>query len=199
MKKISFLLLFILSILKLNAQQKPDSVLLKSTQWNYGLTISPQMLFVGGLDLGVYANVEHQLSANPVSFMLGMDIRNKWYQADVSNSGLDTRSLRTNYSVNVIAYGGVGYAFNSKKKQERNSFYLMGTPYFFTFKETVNAAYIQNTSKSSSLNFNAGLLWSNSTVTKKGKIINVQFYIPILAKNLLDELRIMNIKFGLTL
>ncbi len=199
MKQVSIILIFILSATLSAAQEKSDSVVLKNTQWSYGLTISPQMLFVGGLDLGVYTSVEHQLSPKPVSFILGLDIRNKWFQTNVSNSGLDTRSLKTNYSINVIGYGGVGYTFRSKNKHELNSFYLTGTPYIFTFKETVNTAYIQNTSKNSSLNFHVVLLWSNSTVTKKGKIFNTQFYIPLIAKSFSDELRIMNIKFGLTI
>lgn len=197
--ELSFFLLFVVISFNVKAQDKADNTSLEKGQWNYGLTVSPQMLFIGGLDMGGYINYEYSLPNNSTSFIVGTDIRNKWVQANISNSGLDTKSLKTHYSVNVITYGGVGYSVYSKNKQKRNSLYITGTPYFFSFKESVSTSHIENTVKENSLNFNAGILWTNSKTTKKGRITNTQFYIPILGGHLLDELRVMNFKIGFSI
>ena len=95
-------------------------------QWNAGLTISPQMLFEGGLDLGGFLNIETSPIDNPFTIFAGIDLRNKWVQLPLSNQGLDTRSIQSNFGVHLISYAGLGYSLVRAKK--RNTFYLTATP-----------------------------------------------------------------------
>ena len=199
MKTLSALLVLLATLIPSQVQaQSERSSDYPRLQWNNGLTVSPQMLFVGALDVGVFSNVEIHPFGNPVALLGGVDLRNKILQLDMSNSGLDTKSLKTHYSANLIAYAGAGYSFLSKKG-ELNSFYLTAAPYFFAFKETVDTPYINNTTKNSSLNFNAGLTWTSSKKTKRGRTLSTQLYFPLVGKHILDELRIMNLKVGLSI
>jgi len=180
-----------------NAQEQKVDSLPKYT-WNNGISISPQMLFVGAWDIGVYSNLEYRPFGNSFTTLVGVDVRNKWLQLNVSNSGLDTRSLRSIYSINILTYTGLGFTLPTKKK-ETNSIYLTATPYFFTFKDKVETPFINNTVSNSSFNFNAGLTWISTKITKKGRRINTQFYIPLLGSHFLDELRTMSLKIGISI
>ncbi len=184
----------LLSIINVNAQT--DSIQFKKYQLNTGLTISPQMLFIGALDIGLYANVESHPFNNPIAVLAGLDIRNKFVQLDID--GLYTKNLKTHYSANFIGSFGLGYSFISKKRR-RNSFYITGTPYYFTFKESVKTNFIDRTSSSNSFNFNLGITWTNTKKTKRGKEIQTQFYFPFYGSHFLDEIRIMNFKIGITI
>lgn len=156
------------------------------------------MLFLGALDAGAFSNIEYRPFGNSFTTLVGVDIRNKWLHLNVSSSGLDTRSLRSIYSIHVLTYAGLGYTLPSKSK-EINSFYLTATPYFFTFKDKVETPFINNTAGNSSFNFNAGLTWTNSKVTKNGRRINTQFYLPIFGSHFLDELRTMSFRVGISI
>ncbi|MEM1220729.1 MAG: hypothetical protein AAGH79_17545 [Bacteroidota bacterium] len=195
MKKIIFLsYLFFASLTVGRAQEV--SLAYPEFQWNAGITVSPQMLFVGALDLGAFLNIETSPVDNPFTILAGIDLRNKWVQLPLNNQGLDTRSIQSNFGVHLISYAGLGYSLLRAKN--RNSFYLTATPYYFGFKETVNTPFLNNAVERGSVSFNAGITWTNTEVTKKGRVRTTQFYLPLAGSHILDELRVMNLKFGWT-
>lgn len=181
----------------LHAQTQADSAS-SNVSWNAGLAISPQILFVGGLDLGAFTNLEYRPFGNAFTTLVGAEVRNKWLHLNVSNSGLATRSLSTAYSISAQTHFGLGYTLPTKQ-EEVNAFYLTATPYLFSFKETAETAFINNTAGNTSLNFNVGITWSNTKTTKSGRTMNFQFYLPILGSAFLDELRTMSFRIGLSL
>lgn len=182
----------------LHAQTQQADSATNNLSWNVGLALSPQILFVGGVDLGLFTNLEYRPFGNAFTTLIGAEIRNKWLHLNVSNSGLDTRSLSTAYSISANTHFGIGCTLPTKK-EEINAFYLTATPYLFSFRETVETAYINNTASNSSYNVNVGITWSNTKTTKSGRTMNFQFYLPMLGSAFLDELRTMSFRIGLSL
>lgn len=198
MRKVVFYVLFLVTIGSLSAQSIGKDSQTNKLHWNHGFTLSPQMLFVGGLDLGVFSNIEYKPFSNAISTLVGVDIRNKWIQLDLSNSGLDTRSMKSHYNLHLLTYAGLGVTLPTQKK-EKNSLYITITPYLFAFKESAETDFINNTVNHRSINLNAGITWINSKRTKKGRTLTSQFYLPIIGTHFLDELRTMNLKVGLSI
>lgn len=198
MRSVLIIIVCSITVINLNAQEQQVDSLSKKYFWNNGISLSPQMLFVGALDVGVYSNFEYHPFGNSLATLVGIDIRNKWLQLNISNSGLDTKSIRSIYSINILTYAGIGFTLPTKKK-ETNSFYLTANPYLFMFKEKVETPFINNTVGNNSFNFNTGLTWTNNRVTKKGKRINTQFYIPIFGGHFLDELRTASLRIGISI
>lgn len=193
---LSAILLLVILPGKLKAQ--PDSLQNQKIALTAGITLGPQMLFIGALDAGLFCNLE----ANPINkrlaFMAGVDLRNKWFHIPVGNEGLDTHSLKSSYNLIGMSYLGIGASFYSKSG-EKNSFYLTGTPYLFAYKESVAADYLNNTVQRSLFGFNAGLTWSSTKINKRERQITTQFYIPVFSRHFLDEMRYMNLKIGIQL
>jgi hypothetical protein len=192
----SIILLFVTLPSKLKAQS--DSLQNQKIALNAGLTLGPQMLFLGALDAGLFCNLEANPFNKRLAFAAGFDLRNKWFHIPAGNEGFDTHSLKSSYNIIGISYLGIGASFYSKSG-EKNSFYITGTPYLFAYKESVNADYLSNTVQRNIFGFNAGITWASSKINKHGRQITTQFYIPILSRHFLDDMRYMNLKLGIQL
>ncbi len=192
MKKV---LLFAVSFLFLSVVLfGQDELSYKKYNINAGASIGPQMLFVGALDMGVYANVEYH-PFSKFSFIGGGEIRNRWITLNiVENAG--TSDLKTHYSIIGAAYLGAGYT-HRKGNDKRNSFYLTANPYLFNYKESVSNSYFENTVSRNSEGLDFGIIWSSTQKTKKGRKINTQLYIPVVfGIDILDHLRFMSFRIG---
>lgn len=164
---------------------------------NAGASIGPQMLFVGALDMGVYANMEYH-PFSMFSLIGGGDIRNRWITLSiVANAG--TSDLKTHYSIIGAAYFGVGYT-HRKDNDKRNSFYLAANPYLFNYKESVSNSYFENSVTRKTDGLSLGIVWSSTQTTKKGRRINTQLYVPVVFSiDIFDHLRFMSFRIGFEL
>jgi hypothetical protein len=192
MKKITLFLFLYMSTVSLVAQ---EPVRIEKTRFSAGLTVNPQTLFIGGFDAGGYISFEHQ-HKNRFGYLAGLELRNKWFHLPVSNTGLSTESINTQYNVTAMLFAGVGYTFKNKKRPEINSFNLTANPYFRAFKESVDHPFISNTVSSTMFSVNYGITWVTTRVTKKGRTWNTQFYLPVYGPFFLDEMRFMSLRFG---
>jgi hypothetical protein len=193
---ISAILLLVIFPAELEAQ--PDSLQNQKIALSAGITLGPQMLFIGGLDVGIFCNLEANPFNKRLAFLAGADLRNKWFHIPLGNEGLDTHSLKSTYNIIGMSYLGAGVSFYSKSG-EKNSLYLTGTPYMFAYKESVNADYLTNTVQRTVLGFNAGITWSSTKINKNGRQITTQFYVPVFSRHFLDDMRYMNLKIGIPL
>lgn len=193
MKKILlFAISFFFSAISSSGQ---DEISYKTFNINAGASIGPQMLFVGALDMGIYTNVEYHPFSN-FSFIGGGDIRNRWITLSiVENAG--TSDLKTHYSIIGAAYLGAGYTYR-KGSEKRNSFYIAANPYLFNYKESVSNSYFNNTIFRNTDGIDFGIIWSSTQITKKGRRINTQLYVPVVfGIDILDHLRFMSFRIGL--
>ena len=193
---ISAILLLVILPAELEAQ--PDSLQNQKIALNAGITLGPQMLFIGALDAGIFCNLEANPFNKRLAFLAGADLRNKWFHIPLGNEGLDTHSLKSTYNIIGMGYLGAGISFYSKSG-EKNSLYFTGTPYMFAYKESVNADYLANTVQRTVFGFNAGITWSSTKINKNGRQITTQFYVPVFTRHFLDDMRYMNLKIGIQL
>ena len=195
MKKL-FLLLLLLWQYNIFAQS--DSLQNELFQLNAGLSINPQQLFIGSLDMGVGASIESQPANNYLSVLVAADFRNRWFTVPIAeNAG--TKGLKTHYALTGLGSAGIGICFFDKTFRKKNAFYFIVAPRFYLYKETVDNEYFENTVSRNTTGVNYGLTWSNTVISKKGKRIHTQFYLPLFGGHFLDEMKYMNLRIGLQL
>lgn len=162
-----------------------------------GFSFSPQFVFLGSLDAGPCISLEYRpFKQNNISFYAGFEARNKWFHLPIQTVGFNGKGLRSFYSINLLMPIGAGYTFVNKKKQSLNSFYAVASPVFFAYNERVTTPYFTNRVSREAAFFIYGLCWSSSKTTKKGRLFNTQFYIPVFSRHPLENLRNMTIKFS---
>ncbi len=195
MKKLLFLLLLLWHC---NIYAQNDSLQHEHLQISAGLSINPQQLFIGSLDMGVGASIESQPANNYLSVLLAMDLRNRWFTVPIAeNAG--TKGLKTHYALSGLGSAGIGICFFDKTFRKKNAFYFTAAPRFYLYKETVDNEYFTNTVARNTTGVNYGLTWSNTVISKNGRKIHTQFYLPLFGGHFLDEMKYMNLRIGLQL